>query len=262
MSDSSTTVTGGKTLKEQVDLFTGSRRLSIAHPLIHYARTQSFTELPRHSDFHWRGLWQPDPGYVHGMFSESDDLLPAVAGKSRRKEFVPYCEAVLCHNKPIDSRYPRRGCESKYPDIPDRLDIYFLLRHQYSAIAFAGRTIAAIIRRTEDSYPAILRLRDWEADRASGRYRRSRGRSQLRRAMGREPDQMTVDRQHANSALRALGLVWPGKPSDRHKQWADCLRGIGLAVETSADLGPIRSRVTSREDQEEMREYYKMMNEP
>lgn len=253
--DSPTTANCGKTLKEQVDLFTGNPPLSIAHPLIHYARAKSFTELPRHNDLHWRGLWQPDPGFVHGMFSESDDLLPPVHGKSRKKEFVPYGKAVLCHSKPIDNRNQRRGCESRYPDIPDRLDIYLLLRHQYSAIAFAGRTIAAIIQRTEDSYPVLLRLRDWEADRASGRYRRSRGRSQLRRAMGREPDQMTVDRQHANSALRAFGLVWPGKPSDRHKQWADCLRGIGLTVETSADLGPIRSRVTSREDQEEMREY-------
>lgn len=258
---SQTTAAGSQTPKEQVDVYTHNPPLSIARRLNHYATAKSFTELPRHRQLHWRGLWQPSSGHVHGKFSECDDLLPPVPANSRKREFALYSDAVLCHSKPIDATFMPARSESRYPDIPDRLDIYLLLRHQYNAIAFAGQKIAAVIRRTEDSYPVILQLRDWEADRTSGRYRRSRGRSQLRRTLGREPTQMAVDRQHATSALRALGLLWPGKPKERHEQWADCLRAIGLTVETSADLGPIRHRATSTEMQEEMAEYFKMRHE-
>lgn len=244
---------GSQTLKEQVEHFTCSPRLSIAKPLRPYSPAKCFTEIPRHHKMHWRGLWFPRSGQVYGMFRECDDLLPAAPSASIKRELVSDVDTVLCHCKPVEEAFLPKEGESKYPDIPDRLDIYLLLRHQFSAIAFAGRSVAAVIRRTEESFPVILRLRDWEADRAGGRYRRSRGRSQLRRALGREPAQVQVDRQHATSALRALGLHWPARPHERHAQWADCLRGIGLAVEKSAHLGPVRHYTISTKVQSRVR---------
>jgi hypothetical protein len=237
------------TIENQVREFTTSRPLLIAKPLNRYRKTHSVTGLPRHNDLHWRGLWQPCAGDVHGRFGVDDRLLPSVPANSRKSEFQPFEEAVLCHCKPLDGSAEPAGSESRYADIPDRLDIYLLLRHQFNTIAFAGKTIAAIIRRTPDTYPLMLRLRDWEADRDGGRYRRSRGRSQLRRALKREPTLVEVERQHATSALRALGLRWPDKPRNRHKKWVECLHELSLIVETSHDLRPILHRATSTEMQ-------------
>lgn len=239
-------------IEEQVREFLHNQPISIAKPLNKYAQATRVVDLPRHANLHWRGLWQPSLGHVHGRFRPSDELLPAVPANSRRTEFRPYEAAVLCHCKPCNDRNELVGSESRYPDIPDRLDLYFLLRHQFDAIAFAGQTIAAIIRRTSDTFPTIMRLRDWEADRNGGRYRRVRGRSQLRRTMGREPTTMEIERQYAVSALRAIELRWPGKPKSRHEQWVECLYEIGLSVEVSPDLGPIRHRAVSTETQEEM----------
>lgn len=239
-------------IQEQVREFTHNRLISIAKPLNKYSQTSRVSDLPRHCSLHWRGLWQPSLGHVHGMFRPTDELLPFVPANSRRTEFTPHEAAVLCHCKPFDDRNQPVGSESRYPDIPDRLDLYFLLRHQFDAIAFAGKTIAAVIRRTEDTFPTILRLRDWEADRNGGRYRRIRGRSQLRRMLGREPTCMEIERQHAVSALRAIDLCWPGKPKSRHEQWVECLYKIGLSVEVSKDLAPTRHRAISTEMQEEL----------
>lgn len=249
---SSSGVMTSQTVEEQVHAFTHNPHLSIAKPLQKYAQASRVIDLPRHASLHWRGLWQPNLGHVHGRFRPFDELLPAVPVNSRRTEFTTSEAAVLCHCKPFDDRKQPVENESLYPDIPDRLDLYFLLRHQFDAIAFVGKTLAAIIRRTDETYPTILRLRDWEADRNGGRYRRVRGRSQLRRTLGREPTNLQIERQHAISALRAIGLCWPGNPKLRHKQWVECLSMIGLSAEISKDLGPTQHRAISTEMQQEL----------
>lgn len=119
-------------------------------------------------------------------------------------------------------------------------------------IAFSGQTIASIITRTETTFPAILRLREWELDRDKGRYRRTRGRSQLVQALGREPTRTELERQHATSALKAIGLHWPRKPSERHKVWADRLMDLGLKVDVTQELGRIRHRALSTKMQEQL----------
>ena len=40
----------------------------------------------------------------------------------------------------------------------------------------------------------------------------------------------TIDVKYAESAMRGVGLEWPGKPNDRRKKWADCVRALGLTV--------------------------------
>ena len=234
---------------ELVHEFTNAKPLSIARALNRYGSTETAKGLPRHSNLHWRGLWHPESGRVYGQFSTDDALLPTVPTGSRRKEFEPWDGSILCHCKPVDDSREPVGSESRYPDIPDRLDIYLLLRHQYDAIAFAGRTIAAEIRRTQETYPTILKLREWEEDRSKGRYRRSRGQSQLERSLGRKPTRTEIERQHATSALRATRLKWPRKPTERHAKWVECLRELGLAVETSSELPQIKHRATSTEMQ-------------
>ncbi len=237
---------------ELVQEFTKGTPLSIARPLNQYASTTMVGGLPRHLDLHWRGLWHPTAGHVYGQLSPCDDLLDNVPAHSRRKEFEPWDGLVLCHCKPLDDSREPVGSESRYPDIPDRLDIYLLLRHQYDAIAFAGRTIAAEIRRTQETYLTILKLRDWENDRSGGRYRRSRGQSQLERSHGRKPTRTEIERQYANSALRAIGLEWPRKPTERHEQWVKRLSNLGLAIKTTSELAPIKHRATSTRMQERL----------
>lgn len=237
---------------QRVREFTGGMPLSFARPINRYGSTTAVGGLPRHRDLHWRGLWHPASGRVYGKFSPFDDLLECVPPRSRRKPFEPWDGSILCHSKPIDDAREPVGSESRYPDIPDRLDVYLLLRHQFDAIAFAGRTIAATIRRTEETFSTILQLREWELDREGGRYRRTRGRSQLARSLAREPTRTEIERQHAASALRAIGLKWPRKPNDRQRQWKQCLIDLGLTVEVTSDLAPLRHRATSLEMQEQL----------
>ncbi|MDA8745233.1 hypothetical protein N9N28_11415 [Rubripirellula amarantea] len=244
------------TLKEQVAAFTSENRLSIAHPLQRYLGSSCYANLPRHAKLHWRGLLQPKSGAVNGRFMVDERLLPDVPPNGRRSEFEPYNEAVLCHCKPLDDRWEKIGSENRYPDIPDRWDIYLLMRHQFAAIAFTGKTRAAIIRRNDATYRTILKLRDWEADPAGGLYRRTRVKSQLRRSLGRIAYPHEVERAHAKTALSFLGLKFPGKPEPRHEHWPDLLRDLGFSVEITEQIEPTRHVAMSDKMIKDYRERY------
>lgn len=229
-----------KSFEEQVNAFTSKTPLSIAHRLNRYAASDSYRNLPRHALFHWRGLFQPASGAVSGKYLVDERLLPGVPPNSRKSEFVPDHEAILCHCKPLDDHRQPVGSENRYPDIRDRWDLYLLMRHQYAAIAFTGKTRAAIIRRTGATYRTILKLRDWEADSAGGLYRRTRVKSQLRRRLRRIPYPYEIERAHAKTALTHLGYKLPGKPRPRHNCWPDLLRNLGFDVEISEQIEPAR----------------------
>lgn len=245
-----------QSLQKQVDTFTSESPLSVAHPLNRYAASSSYRNLPRHSSLHWRGLFQPASGAVNGRFLVDERLLPGVPTGSRKTEFLPESDAILCHCKPLDDHWEPVGSENRYPDIPDRWDLYLLMRHQYAAIAFTGKTHAAIIRRTDATYRTILKLRDWEADPAGGLYRRTRVKSQLRRSLGRIPYPYEVERAHAKTALSFLGLKFPGKPKPRHKCWPDLLRNLGFDVEISVQVEPTRHVAMSDKMIKDYRERY------
>jgi len=247
-----------RSLKEEVEAFTNQKPLSIARGLNRYAASKSFRNLPRHAKMHWRGLLQPTSGAVSGLFAVDERLLPTVRERDRgsNREYIPYDYAILCHCKPLDDRWEPVGSENRHPDVPDRLDLYLLLRHQFDAFAFTGETLAAIIRRTEDTFPKILQLRDWEAHRDGGGYRRSRVKSQLCRSLGREPYPYEIERAHAKTALRHLGLKLPNKPNLRRDQWPDRLRKLGLDVELATEIKPTRHVAMSTKKIEEYRKRY------
>lgn len=226
------------TLKEQVASFTNERWLSIAHPLQRYMGSDSYWNLPRHAKMHWRGFLQPASGAVNGKFQIDERLLPAVPPSGKRSEFEPYGDAILCHCKPLDDRWETVGSENRHPDVPDRWDIYMLMRHQYDAIAFTGKTLAAVIRRTEKTYRTILNLRDWENNPAGGKYRRSRVKSQLRRRLKRTPFHHEIERAHAKTALSHLGLKLPGKPNHRREAWPGLLSALGFDIELFKGVSP------------------------
>ncbi|MCO8122611.1 hypothetical protein NHH03_12765 [Stieleria sp. TO1_6] len=245
-----------KSLHEQVAAFTNATRLSIAHPLNRYKASSSFVNLPRHANMHWRGLLQPRSGAVNGLFEVDERLLPPVPASGRKSEFEPYDDAILCHCKPLNDCWENIGSENRYPDIPDRWDIYLLMRHQYDAIAFTGKNRAAIIRRTDATYRTILKLRDWEADPAGGLYRRTRVKSQLRRRLGRNPYPYEIERAHAKTALTHLGYKLPGKPKPRHDDWPKRLRDLGFEIEIAKDIKPTRHVSMTIKQQRDYQERY------
>jgi hypothetical protein len=244
------------TLKEQVQAFTGERRLSIANPLQRYVESKSYKNLPRHAKMHWRGLLQPASGAVLGRFQVDECLLPEVRAGRGASEFKPYEHAILCHCKPLDERWESVGSENRHCDVPDRWDIYLLMRHQYAEIAFTGKTLAAVIRRSERTYRTILNLRDWESDPAGGLYRRSRVKSQLRRRLHRVPFDHEVERAHAKTALAYLGLKLPGKPNHRREDWPGLLEKLGFEIDLNKDIAPTRHRAMSGRMIREYRERY------
>ncbi|MEO2013185.1 MAG: hypothetical protein ABGZ53_02325 [Fuerstiella sp.] len=213
--------------------------LSIKRGLTKYSASSSHRDLPRHPELHWRGLLFPDHGDVYGKFQPTEQLLPPVDPNSQRGEYNRGY-AILCHCKPFCDRSQPFGSENRYPDIPDRWDLYLLLQHQYDAIAFTGKTVGAIIRRTERSSPKIEELQQWETNPKGGRYRRTRVRSQLKNRLGRSPYPWEVERAHAKSALRYLKLKWTDKPNRRHQEWPHCLHKLGLETEISRDIKPAR----------------------
>jgi len=245
-----------QTLKEQVDAFTDTRRLSIAHPLQRYAASTSFNNLPRHAIMHWRGLLQPSSGAVNGLWKIDERLLPGVPPGSRKSEFEPRHAAILCHCKPLDDSKEPVGSENRHSDVPDRWDIYLLMTHQYEAIAFTGKTLASIIRRTAATYQTILKLRDWEANADGGLYRRSRVKSQLRRSLGRTAYSYEIERAHAKTALSHLGLKLPDKPKARRQRWPDLLRELGFSVEVTDEVEPTKHRAMSSKMINDYRQRY------
>ncbi len=200
-------------------------------PLNKYKPASIASDLPKHETRHWRGLWIPKENRLLGRFAADDEFLPLAQPESRKTRFVPPPETILCHSKPSGDSSIVVGSESRFPDIPDRLDIYFLLRHQFHAIAFNGKRIGAVIRRTQKTNTKINQLHAWENERSTGKYRKTRARAQFRNRKGFEPPELELERIVAVSALRYLGLKWPGKPNERKKRWVKNLEILGLTVE-------------------------------
>lgn len=202
-----------------------------------YMGITSARRLPRHQHLHWRGLWFKAAGTAYGRYWHDASLLPEPQSAGPSGDATLDSQAVLCHCKPIEDSRAKAGSESRFPDIPDRLDIYLLLRGQFNAFAFSGATVAATIRRTERAIPYIQKLCDWESDRDGGRYRRCRAASQLQRRLGRSPDRYEVELAHAKSALKLLGFQLPGRPRLRAVAWQEQLNKLGLDVEIDTGVG-------------------------
>jgi len=203
--------------------------------------SDSVTGLPRDLSRHWRGVRNERGKRVYGRFDAGDVLLPEYADPRKKADWLAGDSWTLCHNKPISSPSKVRGDESRFPDIPDRLDLFFLLTTQFESIAFVGLRRAAIIRRNHETAPALEKLAEWLKDPARGKYRKTRGRAQLRTRRQCVPTEHELRCQFARSALRAAGLRWPGKPRDREREWPDCLRELGLTVELT-DAPPFTPR--------------------
>ena len=193
------------------------------------SKARRVTSLPRHADWHWRGIWNQTTQKVLGPYFPKDQLLEETHSARSGKDFVN--DWTLCHNKPLKPAEGVLRGDSRYPDIPDRLDVYLLVASQFSSFAFSGDKQGAVIRCTPATAETIQRLRDWESDATKGRYRRTRGRAQLQKRRGRSPSSLEIEHQFARSALRAAGLVWPRNPRERAKKWPECLRQLGLHVE-------------------------------
>ncbi len=206
-----------------------------------YGNTLSVIGLPRDLTLHWRGIWHTSEGRVFGRFDDRDVVLQERAYDRRQPPKLSGDSWILCHNKPIRCTSVARGDEARFPDIPDRLDLFFLLVSQFESIAFVGLRTAAVISRCHHTDGAMARLADWLRDPDRGKYRQSRGRAQLKRRRRCVPPDRDVYRQFARSALRAAGLRWPGKPRDREREWPDCLKELGLSVEQT-DAPPFSPR--------------------
>jgi hypothetical protein len=175
------------------------------------SRPFELTNLPRSNTMHFRGFLCEGRTLLGRQIWTPEMLLPPEEGK---QTFDPYPGTILCHTKPMKDRFV---------DIPDRWDIYMLLRYKLVHFGFAGKDVVAKITRTEKSWPTILKLRDWEK---SHPYRRSR----LKALYPNDPC-YTIEQRYAESAMRAIGLEWPGKPNHRKREWPKCFRDIGLDVE-------------------------------
>ena len=235
------------TIVDQVEQYLSSQRLLLPRLQLWNEGTNGgyrkgpvdFTNIPRSPHRHFRGI-MVEGGRTFGRFGENAAMLPLFDPKKHMSPpFDPRDETVLVHCKPLHHPDDRMGCltdklgdENRYPDIPDRLDLLLLLRHQFDAIAFTGRTTAAKITRSEKTWPTILKLRDWEQS-PSGRHRFNRIKHRMEK-LGQKPPEYEVWRRYAATALRHVGLHWPDKPRLRMRKWPDSLSEIGLTVEQSS----------------------------
>lgn len=169
------------------------------------------TTLPQSETMHFRGFLSEGRTLWGRQSWTPEMLLPPKPGA---QTFDPFPGSILCHTKPMKDRFV---------DIPDRWDIYMLLRYKLKDFGFAGKNVVAKITRTEATWPTILKLRDWEE---SHPYRRSR----LKALYPNDPP-YAIDERYSESAMRAIKLKWPGKPNHRKREWPKCFRDIGLDVE-------------------------------
>lgn len=196
-----------------------------------------FTNIPRSDTRHFRGI-MIEGSRSYGRFRATPELLPIYDSSKHCYPFDLISDAILVHCKPLNHLDNREGTldeklgdENRYPDMPDRLDIYLLLKHRLSSIAFTGPAVAAKISLGGCTLPTIERLAEFEASRkGQQRYNRIKYRLQ---SLGLQPQHHEIMRSYASTALRAVGLEWPDKPRVRHRQWPASLERIGLAVETS-----------------------------
>jgi len=170
----------------------------------------SIGTLPNHPTCHFRGiLW-----LEHCIYGRVQvDAAPLAPGGTRGAFSFKPSDHTLVHCQPTTDRY----C-----DVPDRSDLYLLYRSTATQFAIAGKTQAAKITKGPQSQSFFDRLVDWEL---SHPYRRQRLKAKYPRLASWQ-----LEQRYAQSALRAIGLRWPGKPHERRRGWPACLREIGLEV--------------------------------
>jgi hypothetical protein len=91
----------------------------------------------------------------------------------------------------------------------------------------------------------------WEKDHP---YRRSR-----LEQLYQNDSTRTVDVKYAESSMRGIGLEWPGKPHDRRKRWADCVRALGLAVEIKPI--PFQEKLILKSDRSDKAQITRFLNQ-
>ena len=174
-----------------------------------YPSSKSISELPCDDDRHFRGFLI-EGAMLYGAWI-SDWFDPP---SRRGEEFSPFDGAIVCHVK------PRRD---RFASVPDRWDLFLLLRWYPSQLAMRTLDKAIKITRTKDSESNVRALMKWERDHP---YRLSRLKKNYPNKTDFEREQL-----YAESAMRGIGLKWPGKPHDRIKYWPDRVRELGLSVE-------------------------------
>lgn len=177
--------------------------------LARYPGHVNLADLPINETDHFRGFLIEDRN-LYGKWGEDWFTPPSKRGEG----FVPYNDSVVCHVKPMSD---------PFAGVPDRWDLFVLLRWNLEKFGMRTANETILISRTKDAWPTVEKLMQWEKDHP---YQRSR-------LEKRYPDVFTrtIDVMYAESAMRGIGLEWPGKPHDRRKRWAECVRALGLVVE-------------------------------
>ena len=177
--------------------------------LARYPNRTNLASLPIDEDMHFRGFLM-EGSSLYGGWGENWFVPPTKRGEG----FEVWDDSILCHVKPISDRFA---------GVPDRWDLFVLLRWNLEKLGMRTATETILISRTKDAWPTVEKLMQWESDHP---YRRARLEQRYPDASTR-----TIDVKYAESAMRGIGLEWPGKPHDRRKMWPDCVRALGLTVE-------------------------------
>lgn len=166
-------------------------------------------KLPISEDAHFRGFLDEGRS-LYGACGVDWFSPPTKRGKG----FVPWDSSILCHVKPMTDRFA---------GVPDRWDLFVLLRWNLEKLGMRTATETILISRTSEAWPTVENLMQWERDHP---HRRSR----LEKLY---PNASThaLEEKYAESAMRGIGLEWPGKPHDRKNLWPDCVSALGLKVE-------------------------------
>lgn len=187
----------------QYDLRIGSGQLA------RFPSHTTLADLPIREDSHFRGFLIEGRS-LYGSWGENWFSPPTKRGKG----FVPWADSILCHVKPMSD---------PFVGVPDRWDLFVLLRWSIEKLGMRTANKTILISRTKEAWHTVEKLMQWEKDHP---YRRSRLEQLYQKASTR-----TVDIKYAESAMRGIGLEWPGKPQDRRRRWVECVCALGLDVE-------------------------------
>ncbi len=186
---------------------------------------QYLADLPISEDSHFRGFLLEGQS-LYGAWEKEWFSPPSKRGKG----FQPYAGTIVCHVKPTSDRFA---------GVPDRWDLFQLLRGGLEK--FGTRTMheTILITRVPESWPAVERLMQWEANNS---YRRTR----LKKLYPNHSAHQ-LDVKYAESAMRGIDFEWPGKPNDRRKRWEKCVMALGLQVQRNKIPIPLGKPGNSRD---------------
>ncbi len=170
--------------------------------------------LPSSDKLHFRGFLIEGRS-LWGRWLQTPEWYDEPEINSRVNLFEMWTDTIVCHTKPL---------EDEFVDVPDRFDIYRLLRCWPEDFGFAGKTMAAKISRTSSTNPTVLSLREWEL---AHPYRMSR----LKKLYEKTRPAFEYEHRYAASALKGIGLCWPNRACVLKKTWMKHLEDIGLEVE-------------------------------